>query len=327
MALAVDQLSVRFASHAGLVQVLDQVSLTLAPGKTLGIVGESGSGKSVLARTLLGLTHELPTAHVEGQIHLNGRDLSHARPADWRAVRGREVAMVFQDPMTSLNPVLTVGEHLVQVLRQHQSLSRAQALAHASELLAQVGIPDPVARLREYPHRLSGGMRQRVVIAIALACRPAVLIADEPTTALDVTVQAQVIDLLRDLQGRLGMAMVFITHNLGLVREVCDDVVVMYAGQVVERGTVDEVISSPNMPYTRKLLQSVPRLDGPIHARLAAISGAPPKLDQLPTGCRFQARCDCARAACLEAPPWQDISARSGYRCWLPITSTQECHD
>jgi oligopeptide/dipeptide ABC transporter ATP-binding protein len=315
--LTVDRLSVQFDARGGASQVLDEVSLSVAPGHTLGIVGESGSGKSVLARTILGLTQEAPNARVSGSIRLRAQELAQATPAQWRQVRGREIAMVFQDPMTSLNPVLTVGTQIVQVLREHRPLTRAQAMAQAADLLAQVGIPDPVARLAEYPHRLSGGMRQRVVIAIALACGPRLLIADEPTTALDVTVQAQVITLLRELQERLGMAMIFITHNLGLVREVCHDVAVMYAGQIVERGPVAQVISSPRMPYTRKLLQSVPRMDGPIHARLAAIPGAPPKLDQLPPGCRFRPRCDQAFDRCGQMPPWVADAAAGGHRCWL----------
>ena len=276
--LNVEGLKTHFDLPRGVLRAVDGVSFTLAAGRTLGVVGESGSGKSVLARSIIGLLPADRTLKPAGRVEFGGRDLRQASEEQMRQIRGREIAMIFQDPMTSLNPVLTIGRQIEQVLLQHTDLSKPAARTRAVELLAEVGIPDPQQRAREYAHRMSGGMRQRIVIAIALACAPRLLIADEPTTALDVTVQAQILDLLRRLQDAHSMAMMLITHNLGVVAEMCDDVAVMYAGQIVEHGTVSDVLQRPAMRYTQALLESVPRTDSPSHVRLPVIDGQPPDL-------------------------------------------------
>ena len=318
--LEVVDLRTHFALPRGLLKAVDGVSFTLAAGRTLGIVGESGSGKSVLARSLIGLLPGGVTRTPGGQVIFGGRDLRALPERTMRTVRGREIAMIFQDPMTSLNPVLTIGRQIGQVLRQHTDLSSAAAAERAVELLSEVGIPDPRQRAREYAHRLSGGMRQRVVIAIALACSPRLLIADEPTTALDVTVQAQILDLLRRLQDRHAMALILITHNLGVVAEMCDDVAVMYAGRVVERGQAAEVLLRPRMRYTHALLQSVPRADSASHARLPVIAGQPPNLIDPPEGCRFAARCAHREARCESITPPETCTASDHrYACWNPL--------
>ncbi|HOA93477.1 MAG TPA: ABC transporter ATP-binding protein [Quisquiliibacterium sp.] len=318
--LKVDGLQTHFDLPRGVLRAVDGVSFTLEAGRTLGIVGESGSGKSVLARSIIGLLPADRTLKPAGVVEFGGRDLRRLSEPQMREIRGREIAMIFQDPMTSLNPVLTIGRQIEQVLLQHTDLSKAAARTRAVELLAEVGIPDPQQRAKEYAHRMSGGMRQRIVIAIALACAPRLLIADEPTTALDVTVQAQILDLLRRLQDTHAMAMMLITHNLGVVAEMCDDVAVMYAGQIVERGSVADVLQQPAMRYTQALLQSVPRTDSPSHVRLPVIDGQPPNLIAPPAGCRFAARCAHRSAQCdREQPAWTSAGPGHGYACWHPV--------
>ena len=319
--LKVDGLKTHFDLPRGVLRAVDGVSFTLEAGRTLGIVGESGSGKSVLARSIIGLLPADRTLKPGGVVEFGGRDLRQTPEPQMRTIRGREIAMIFQDPMTSLNPVLTIGRQIEQVLLQHTDLSKAAARTRAVELLAEVGIPDPQQRAREYAHRMSGGMRQRIVIAIALACAPRLLIADEPTTALDVTVQAQILDLLRRLQDTHAMAMMLITHNLGVVAEMCDDVAVMYAGQIVEHGSVADVLQRPAKRYTQALLESVPRTDSPSHVRLPVIDGQPPNLIAPPPGCRFAARCAHRSAQCdREQPVWASAGPGHGYACWHPVT-------
>jgi oligopeptide transport system ATP-binding protein len=279
------------------------VSFTLGRGETLGIVGESGSGKSVTALSLMRLVPTPPGRIAAEAIRFDGRDIMAMSPAELRALRGREIAMIFQDPMTSLNPVLTVGRQLTEVLEEHLGMAPAAARQRAAELLATVGIPAPEHRLAEYPHRFSGGMRQRVMIAMAMACQPRLLIADEPTTALDVTIQAQILELIRDLQRENGMAVIIITHDLGVVAGMADTVAVMYGGRIVEQGATEDVFADPRMPYTMGLLGSIPRLDDDGARRLSAIRGSPP----VPLGegglCRFAPRCDLATAECRSRRP------------------------
>ena len=318
--LQVRDLTTHFAFASATVRAVDGVSFDLQAGRTLGVVGESGSGKSVLARSIIGLLPQSRSLRTGGEVVFDGRDLRELPERAMRRVRGREIAMIFQDPLTSLNPVLTVGRQIVQVLRQHTDLSLSAAKARAVELLAEVGIPDPARRVDEYAHRMSGGMRQRVVIAIALACEPRLLIADEPTTALDVTVQAQILDLLRRLQDERNMAMIMITHDLGVVAETCDEVAVMYAGQVVEKAPVETVLDAPRMRYTEALLQAIPRLEGPSHQRLPVIPGAPPNLMRPPSGCRFAPRCAHRLKRCeAEAPPETPVGPDHLYACWNPV--------
>jgi oligopeptide/dipeptide ABC transporter ATP-binding protein len=317
--LKVEDLHTHFALPQGLVKAVDGVSFTVQAGRTLGLVGESGSGKSVLARSLIGLLPTDRTLTPHGRVVFENRDLRQLSEAQMREVRGRKIAMIFQDPLTSLNPVLTIGRQIEQVLHQHTTLSKNAVTERAIALLDEVGIPAPRKRAQEYAHRMSGGMRQRVVIAIALACNPKLLIADEPTTALDVTVQAQILELLRKLQDRHDMAMILITHNLGVVAEMCDDVAVMYAGRIVEMGSVSDVIERPRMRYTEVLLQSVPRMDTAPHSRLAAIGGQAPSLMNLPVGCSFAPRCSHLSAACTEKRP--DLAVAIGqhtWACWHP---------
>ncbi|WP_255581715.1 ABC transporter ATP-binding protein [Cupriavidus sp. AU9028] len=319
-ALDVRELRTCFASPRGLVRAVDGVSFALRAGETLGIVGESGSGKSVLARSLMGLLPRAPYTQRSGQVLLNGRDLAGMSEKALSRVRGRDIAMVFQDPMTSLNPVLTIGRQIVQVLRQHGELDARDARDRAIELLEQVNIPAARKRMDEHPHQLSGGMRQRAVIAIALACGPRVLIADEPTTALDVTVQAQILQLLRALQQKHGMALVLISHNLGVVAGMCDRVAVMYAGRIVEEAPVRAVFAAPRMRYTEALMKSMPRLDAASHAPLHVIGGRPPNLADPPPGCGFAPRCRAALPQCQREAPavtWQ--SGEHRFACWNPL--------
>ncbi len=308
--LDVRDLAVAFPSDAGALRVVDGISYTLAAGRTLGIVGESGCGKTVAALALLRLVPP-PGRIVGGQIVFQGANLLDAREAEMGAVRGDRIAMIFQEPMSALNPVYTVGDQIAEVLVAHRGLGRRAAWSQAVDLLAQVGIPTPQRRAADYPHRLSGGMRQRVMIAMALACRPALLIADEPTTALDVTVQAQIVELLLRLQDEVGMAVQFISHNLGLISEVADEVVVMYAGRIVERAPAAALMAAPAHPYTRGLLETVPRLDVR-RRRLPAIPGAVPAPGPRPRGCAFRDRCPSAVARCAEAEP--ELAAIAGRR-------------
>jgi oligopeptide/dipeptide ABC transporter ATP-binding protein len=295
--LAIERLSVAFER----TEVLTEVSLAIAPGEILGVTGESGSGKSLTALAVLGLVPP-PGRITSGRIMFDGRDMCSSPERTLERVRGREIGMVFQEPMTALNPVFTVGEQVAEVLRVHAGMSRRAAWARAGELFRRVGIPDPRARLAQYPHELSGGMRQRALIAAALACRPRLLIADEPTTALDVTIQAQILALLLDLQREFGMAMLLITHDLGVVAQIAARVAVMYAGRVVEQGLVADVFDRPAHPYTRALLQSVPARNPDVH-RLPAIPGNVPAPADWPGGCRFRPRCPDAIAACAAVLP------------------------
>ncbi|MFM8267091.1 MAG: ABC transporter ATP-binding protein [Ilumatobacteraceae bacterium] len=299
--LEVDHLEVQFFTRRGTVQAVRGVSFHLERGETLGIVGESGSGKSVMAQTLLGLT-ELPGKITGGDVRWKGQSLVHDAEQTLERVRGREIAMVFQDPMTSLNPLFTVGAQIAEVLRRHLRLDRRRANERAVELLDLVGIANPRERVSQYPHEMSGGMRQRVLIAMALACEPELLVADEPTTALDVTIQAQILELIADLQDRLDLAVILITHDLGVVAGLCDRVAVMYSGKLVELASADDLYGSPAHPYSAGLLRSTPRLDM-VMPRLVSIEGAPPDLVNPPAGCPFAARCDLAVTQCLEEMP------------------------
>jgi len=298
--LQVRDLRVRFDTERGWLTAVDGVSFELAAGEVLGVVGESGSGKSVTLMSVLGLLGA--NAQVEGSVRFQGRELVGLPAAELQALRGGKLAMVFQDPMTALTPVYSIGWQIVEQIRVHTTLSRAAARARAIELLAAVGLPGPAAQFDRYPHQLSGGMRQRAVIAMALSCNPALLIADEPTTALDVTVQAQILALLERLRRELGLAVVLITHDMGVVAELADRVMVMYAGRVVERGSARELFDQPWHPYTWGLLGSIPPLTGPRPRRLPSIPGAPPPLHDLPTGCAFAPRCACREARCDVRP-------------------------
>jgi len=294
--LDVQDLRVVFPTSDGLVHAVDGISYSIDAGRTLGIVGESGSGKSVSSLTMLGLTR-LYGAKIEGKMIFEGNDLVQMSDKDLRKVRGNDIAMIFQDPLSSLHPFFKVGKQLIEAMQIHRDISRADARGRAVELLALVGIPDPKRRVDQYPHEFSGGMRQRAMIAMALANEPKLLIADEPTTALDVTVQAQILALLSDLQKRLGMAIIIITHDLGVVAEIADEICVMYAGRVVERGTAEQIFHSPQHPYTWGLLKSIPRLDGRRDEELVPISGRPPSLINRPSGCHFHPRCPYAQEA------------------------------
>ncbi len=299
--LEIEDLAVEFRTGGGVVRAVDGVNLTLARGETLGILGESGSGKSVTSLAIMRLVRAPRGKITRGAVRFEGRDLLTLTPAEMRQVRGGSIGMIFQDPMTSLNPVLTIGRQLVEPLELHLGMSRRAARARAAELLATVGIPEAVRRLDNYPHQFSGGMRQRVMIAIAVACEPKLLIADEPTTALDVTIQAQILELIRRLQAELGMALILITHDLGVVAGAADRLAVMYAGRVVEDGPTDAVFANPKMPYTIGLMHSIPRADD--EGALSPIGGQPPDLSALPPGCAFAPRCDFARPVCRERVP------------------------
>ena len=301
----------------GVVRAVDGVSWDVQEGETVALVGESGCGKSVSALSVMRLVAE-PAGRIEGGgIFYQGRDLLGLTEEEMQHVRGREIAMVFQEPMTSLNPVLTIGRQLTEGLEIHLGKNPAEARARAIELLGMVGIPDPERRLAQYPHHFSGGMRQRMMIAMALACDPSLILADEPTTALDVTIQAQILELMRDLSRRLGVAMLIITHNLGVVARYADRVNVMYAGRIVERASAAELYANPRHPYTLGLLRSVPRLDEPRRARLDPIEGQPPDLTRLPPGCAFAPRCAYRVARCSEAaPPLQSVGAGHASACW-----------
>jgi peptide/nickel transport system ATP-binding protein len=294
--LQVEDLRVRFLTDDGIVHAVDGISYSVDTGKTLGIVGESGSGKSVASLTTLGLTRSR-TTRIEGRLLFEGRDLLALDEREMQRIRGNEIAMIFQDPLSSLHPFYKVGTQLIEAVRVHRDVSHAAARDRAVELLELVGIPDPRRRVDQYPHEFSGGMRQRAMIAMALANEPKLLIADEPTTALDVTVQAQILALLQDLQNRLGMAIIMITHDLGVVAEIADDIVVMYAGRIVERGATAQIFDTPEHPYTWGLLTSIPRLDTPRTSELVPISGRPPSLINRPAGCHFHPRCPYVRDA------------------------------
>ncbi|MCK6514332.1 ABC transporter ATP-binding protein [Myxococcota bacterium] len=300
--LKIEDLRTYFKMEGGLARAVDGVSYEIRPGRTLAVVGESGSGKSVTALSILRLIPSPPGVHAGGHIFFEGKDLTTLSESELQDIRGNKIAMIFQEPMTSLNPVFTVGDQIGESLRLHKGMTRAQAREHAIQMLKEVKIPSPEARVDEHPHQLSGGMRQRVMIAMALACNPKLLIADEPTTALDVTVQAQILDLMRELQARNGTAILFITHDLGVVAEMADDVVVMYAGKVVERADVQTLFDTPTHPYTQGLFRSMPALDGQ-RGPLIPIEGSVPSPLDFPSGCRFRNRCPQAVARCAESEP------------------------
>jgi peptide/nickel transport system ATP-binding protein len=312
--LEVRDLEVHFLMPGGTVQAVRGVTFHVDQGESVALVGESGSGKSVTAQAIMGLV-ELPGHVVAGEVVWKGRPLSTAGRGEVERIRGRELAIVFQDPMTSLNPLLTIGVQITEVLRRHLRLGRRQATQRAVELLDLVGVSSPRQRLGQRPHELSGGMRQRVLIAIALACEPDLLIADEPTTALDVTIQAQILELLGDLRERLGLSLLLITHDLGVVAGTCDRVLVMYAGRLVEAGTADELFARPAHPYTAGLLRSTPRVDV-VHPRLIGIEGSPPDLSAPPAGCAFHPRCPVAIARCRQEPPVPTPRGGREVACW-----------
>src|SRR5512144_1606734 len=318
--LEVKSLKVRFTTEDGIVHAVDDVSFELDRGKVLGIVGESGSGKSVTAMTLLGLTRDKNTSF-EGEVIYDGENLLATSESRLREVRGNRIAMIFQDPMTSLNPVYNVGDQIVEAIMTHEQASKQDAKRRAIELLRQVGIPNASQRVDDYPHQFSGGMRQRAMIAMALSCNPDILIADEPTTALDVTIQAQILELLDRLRADFDSAVILITHDLGVVAEVADEILVMYAGRIVERGLKRQVFYDPQMPYTWGLLGSIPRLDRPKPKKLHSIEGTPPSLINLPQGCKFRPRCPHAFEKCIEEPELANRVAEGGHldRCWLSI--------
>jgi peptide/nickel transport system ATP-binding protein len=313
--LDVKGLQTVFFTNSGLFRAVDDVSFSVRRGETLAIVGESGCGKSVTALSIMRLVPEPPGRIVGGSVVLEGSDLLGLDEAAMRRIRGNRMSMIFQEPMTSLNPVMRIGDQITEAVRLHRSMTRQQAWKQAVEMLRLVRIPEPARRALEYPHQLSGGMRQRAMIAMALACRPALLIADEPTTALDVTIQAQILALVLELQRELGMGLILITHDLGVVAEICDEVAVMYAGEIVERADVEELFASPQHPYTVGLLGSIPRLDRR-SAHLATIEGMVPNMTRPPAGCRFAARCPFVEESCTKAPPpLAALSAGHWSRC------------
>ncbi len=316
MLLTVDNLNVEFLTEHGWVRVVDDVNFDIAPGETLGLVGESGSGKTVSAMSIMQLIPNPPGRISQGGIFLDGENLLSLPDEQLRQRRGRDIGMVFQESMTSLNPAFTIGEQIAETVRTHLGLSRRAAMARAVEALDLVRIPDPHQRARAYPHEFSGGMRQRAAIAMALACEPKLLIADEPTTALDVTVQAQILELLRQLQNRFDMGVLFVTHNLGVVADICDRVAVMYAGQIVETAPVEELFRHPQHPYTEGLLRAMPQL-GQAGQRLQVIRGAPPVPWDMPPGCRFAPRCPYAKPICEQHPPNLEGDHLHGSRCPL----------
>jgi oligopeptide transport system ATP-binding protein len=316
--LEVKDLHISFHTYAGEVQAVRGINFEVRKGETVGIVGESGCGKSVTAQSIMQLIPKPPVDYKQGQIVFNGQDLLKKKEKEMEKIRGNDIGMIFQDPMTSLNPTMKVGQQIAESLIKHQKLSRSEAHKRAVDALKLVGIPQPDKRANQYPHEFSGGMRQRAMIAVALACRPKLLIADEPTTALDVTIQAQILDLMRELQEKTGTSIILITHDLGVVAEMCDRVIVMYAGEVVESGTVDDIFYRPEHPYTKGLLQSVPRLDMNKNEPLKPIIGTPPDLVSPPVGCPFYARCDYAMHVCKDhKPQLENMGGQQFAACWL----------
>jgi len=317
--LEVNELSTHFFTHAGVVKAVNGVSFTLDRGETIGIVGESGSGKTVAAMSIMRLVPDPPGKIVAGTVMLGDRDLATLSEEEMRKVRGNDIAMIFQDPMTSLNPVYKVGDQIAEAIRLHQGKSKKEAWAMAAQLLARVGIPDADRRVRQYPHEYSGGMRQRAMIAMAISCNPDILIADEPTTALDVTIQAQIIEVVREMQAQYKSGVILITHDLGVVAEMSDKIMVMYGGRTVEYGPVDEIFYNPHHPYTWGLLGSLPRLDLAEKTRLTPIKGNPPDLIYLPEGCPFSGRCGYERPECRGAwPQMETVAPEHGVHCWIP---------
>jgi peptide/nickel transport system ATP-binding protein len=318
--LDVNDLKVQFATEDGIVRAVDGVSFNLDRGKVLGIVGESGSGKSVTAMSLMGLTRGV-NARFEGEVLYKGSDLLHVSDREMQNFRGNELGMIFQDPMTSLNPVYRIGEQIVEAIQAHENVGKRSARARTVELLRQVGIPNPETRVDDFPHQFSGGMRQRAMIAMALSCNPSVLIADEPTTALDVTIQAQIVELVGRLKDDFDSAVIFITHDLGVIAEIADEIIVMYAGRVVEQGSKRDLFYDPQHPYTWGLLGSIPRLDRPRAERLHTIEGSPPSLINPPEGCKFRPRCPHAFEKCTQEPALENHVEDRGHldRCWLDV--------
>ncbi|WP_301170732.1 ABC transporter ATP-binding protein [Brevibacillus nitrificans] len=316
--LDVKDLHVSFHTYAGEVKAVRGVNFHVNRGEAVAIVGESGCGKSVTAQTLMKLIPMPPGDIKKGEILFNGEDIVKKSNKEMESIRGKDIGMIFQDPMTSLNPTMTIGSQITEGLIKHQNMTRTAARDRAIELLTMVGIPQPEKRIEQYPHEFSGGMRQRAMIAIALACSPKLLIADEPTTALDVTIQAQILDLMKDLQKKTGTSIILITHDLGVVAEMCDRVIVMYAGKVIETGTVDDIFYNPQHPYTKGLLRSVPRLDLNRDEPLTPIFGTPPDLLRPPVGCGFTARCESAMRVCQEIDPdLTEVSTSQRAACWL----------
>ena len=316
--LQVKNLCTSFNVDAGEVRAVNGISFNLDKGKVLGIVGESGSGKSVTAYSIMRILVE-PGKIVGGEILFNGEDIVKYSKKQMREFRGKRVSIIFQDPMTSLNPTFTIGNQLREAILLHTDRNRAEANARALEMLQLVGVNEPEKRLKQYPHELSGGMRQRVMIAMALACEPDILIADEPTTALDVTIQAQILELMKDLQKKMGMAIIMITHDLGVIADMCDEIIVMYAGRVCERGTVDEIFYNPRHEYTKGLLRSIPTLNGG-HDKLIPIAGSPVDLTNLPAGCSFASRCDHCMKICLTDQP-EEVRVNDSHiaSCWMNV--------
>jgi oligopeptide transport system ATP-binding protein len=320
--LEVADLRTHFFTPDGVVKAVNGVSFTLDEGEALGLVGESGCGKSVSALTLMRLIPQPPGRIVSGQVNFHGRDLLKLQEHEMRKVRGNDIAMIFQDPMTSLNPVLSIGRQIGEAVELHKGLDRAASRKRTIELLELVGIPAARSRVDDYPHQFSGGMRQRVMIAMALSCEPKLLIADEPTTALDVTIQAQILELIKRLREELGMAIIMITHDLGVVAGIADRINVMYAGHIVETGTVDELFHNPRHPYTLGLLNSIPRLDEPRKEKLVPIEGLPPDLVNPPTGCAFQPRCPYAVERCaFESPTLEPVAPGHRIACWVDVAT------
>jgi peptide/nickel transport system ATP-binding protein len=326
--IEVKGLKVQFATEDGIVHAVDGVDFELSRGQVLGIVGESGSGKSVTAMTLLGLTRDRNT-RFEGEVLYKGRNVLAMNEDELQEVRGNEMSMIFQDPMTSLNPVYTVGAQISEAIRVHERADKDQAKRRAIDLLKQVGIPNADSRVDNYPHEFSGGMRQRAMIAMALACNPDVLIADEPTTALDVTIQAQIIELIDRLKDEFNSAVILITHDLGVVADVANEILVMYAGRVVERADTRSLFYDPQMPYTWGLLGSIPRLDRPKQERLHSIEGTPPSLIRTPTGCKFRPRCPHAFDKCMQEPALENRVETPGHldRCWLSVSDKRSLRE
>ncbi|MFA9377989.1 MAG: ABC transporter ATP-binding protein [Lachnotalea sp.] len=322
--LKIEDLEVSFFTYAGEVKAVRKISYELYPGEVMGIVGESGSGKSVSSYGVMGILPD-PGKVVGGKIIFNGKDITNLPEKELLKLRGKEISMIFQDPMTSLNPVFTVGNQINEVLQKHTSLSKEERKNRMIELFELVGINQPEKRINQYPHEFSGGMRQRVMIAMALACNPKLLVADEPTTALDVTIQAQIIDLLKELKNKIDMSVIFITHDLGVVADVCDKVAVMYAGNLIEKGSIDDIFYEPKHPYTWGLLKSVPKINADEHERLIPIEGNPVDLINPPEGCAFAPRCEhCMKICMTKKPPVCMIDEGHEVLCWLTVKEAYE---
>jgi len=313
--LEIKDLTTHFFTRSGVVKAVDNLSIGLRKGRVLGLVGESGCGKTVTALSVLNLV-PYPGKIVSGRIYFEGRDLLALTPEEMRKVRGAKISMVFQEPMTALNPVFTVGNQIAEVLTTHLAVTKKQAMDSAVELLRSVGIPSPEKRVHEYPHQMSGGMRQRVMIAMAIACKPSLVLADEPTTALDVTIQAHILELLGRIQAEMGMAMVLVTHDLGLIAERAQDVAVMYAGRIVEQAETKELFANPQHPYTRGLMASIPKAGDEGRKRLHTIAGTVPRLHDLPAGCKFSPRCDIKTERCEVEPELVEVRPGHLVRCW-----------